>query len=255
MLISADPTYAGDSGALAHFKALMASGSLVDNEAAKLLPFLEQEAKNILDKDPSKWSADESHFISFMTDLVSKQKKKAAAQAAAQLAQWKMDQAAEKQKQGLSALFDTGTVPPDTFLKEAQSGVALDSTNFQAYKAVMVSVGTLGAVGVVGATATLAVTAVVGNIIPLPVSTSAAVGATSVVAGVAFAIGAVAAIVATAVKLANMKAYDDQMAQAVADAQKPVTASDLKALLSTTNGQKLAFSYLAATVANDASGS
>jgi hypothetical protein len=59
--------------------------------------------------------------------------------------------------------------------------------------------------------------------------------------------------VSTAIKLNDIKEYDQHMEQAVADAQKPVTASDLQSLLGTADGQKTVFSYLAVNFAKMAS--
>lgn len=211
----------------------------------KLLPFLMQEAKDILDRDPSTWSADEKHFIDYMTLTANTQRKLAAQQAAQGLADWKREQQAEADKQGLISSITLQEVPPDKFLLEAQTGVALDDTNTRAFVSLA---GGAAAAGVGAAVGVAATTVGVALVIE---GTFQTLAAGAVGGAIAVPIAMIVAGVKAAIQLSNVGDYNRKMDEAVAAAQKPLTASDLKSMFADKDGQKTVFGYLAAQWASN----
>jgi len=262
-------------------------GSADSAEVGKVLPFLVDRAKVILDRDPGTWSAEEASFIEYMTSTISAQRKSAAEQAAKDVEAWKLEQKLNAEKQGAIALVSTTERPPDRFLEQAQTGVQVNDGNVAAFTSLLAAAASLDAnnndtsgatgaivagtvaTGVIGAaaagfsTVALTVGIKVGSIAgvsgaPMIVGNaagfSAGFAAGAAVAVVAVVVAMVAAAVKAGIEVADAIEYDNDLARAVAAAQTPTTAADLKSMLSTADGQKQAFFYLTAQAANSQSG-
>jgi hypothetical protein len=181
--------------------------------------------------------------------------------------------------QGLGSLISVQGVPPDTFLQQARSGISTDYAASGTYAGLITAAA--GTVLVTGGALAVAygigTTAVVHAVIPFAITAAAAtkaasvaaslaagetvlvsaggtvgLGAGAIVAGVLVVAVMITAGVVAAVNVANANDYDKKMGEAVAAAQKPMTAADLKAMLSNEDGQKTAYLSLVGQVAKNA---
>ena len=218
-----------------------------------------------------------------MTEVISQQRKDAVENAAAQLADWKRQQQAVTDTQGMGSLIAVQDVPPDIFLQQAQSGI---STNYEASATyaglITAAAGTALATGVAASTLssfTVVTAAMVSHFVAMSAGIAAglegagavaarakiaAASATAagglggaaatffIVAPLIAVVAGVTAGVVAAVNVANANDYDKKMNEAVAAAQKPMTTADLKAMLSSEGGQKTAYLSLVGQVAKNA---
>lgn len=272
-----------DSPSAAELKYLMSSNKMGDNyQVGKLMPFLIGEASAILDRPEASWTAQERAFIDYMTTVVSQQRKKAAEDSLAELNAYKRIQKGEVQAQGVGSLIELPEVPPKSFLEQAEAGVNVNLIEGGAVAGMIGAAATLavGAAGVAvgtgaAATAVAAIMPFVGvaagkaamsAAIASGAATSAALAAKSaavagaaagatvgvVVGAVLIVVLAVAGIIVSSVQVANATEYDAKMAAAVANAAKPITASDLKAMLSDTKGKEKVYTQLLTHIAGAA---
>jgi filamentous hemagglutinin family protein len=115
--------------------------------AGDIIPFLVSRAKNILDRDPATWSAQEKSLVDYLTRLVTAQKKAAVDQAWESYQAWKAEDKKNAESQGLISLLDTGSIPPDDFLQQATGGVALHGQESAMFMAIVGETSALAASG------------------------------------------------------------------------------------------------------------
>ena len=226
------------------------NGVLEGNVEAQALmgPLMVKKAKAVLDSGQA-WTVDETGLIHFLQALAMEQRIKAAGQAKTAFEAWKVSDR-ENKTVGLLALTYTPSKPPPEFLAMAQGGYAI--TPALAYnfgRLLATTAGMLTAAGAALGTGLTAAGASAMTAASISVSANAALAAKGIGAawglgGATIGFAAVVAVVvlmvtAGIVKGVGMAEYDQyvkDMDAAIKDAQNPVSADQLRSILSSSEG-------------------
>jgi hypothetical protein len=222
-----------------------------------LAPIMVELAKSIVNRDPATWTPDEKNYIQFFQALAQNQRQKAGALADQAFNDWQLKKAQE-QGTSLFSAINPAVNPPPEILAMAKQGYAV--TPDVGPNVAKIAAASGGALAVVGGTTAAALTGfgtALVNAVAVGSSVSVSLGGTGVgAAGAAFGAGAVAVVaimvtsgVLKGIEVFQYEDYKTNLAAAITDSKNPVTVEKLKSLLSTDEGIKSVYCWLAVQAA------